>query len=282
MRTPTHDSPLLNELSVLLNRNLRFHESGERGIGRSGSLPLLTITADDGAALGEGEQKLLEQIAELIQRNSTLRSEFAATEQRLRMVERENVELSMRNRALAEHSSRDALTGLFTRRYMVDKIEAEMNRALRCGTSVAILMLDVDHLEQVNQRFGSDAGDMVLQNIAQLLRDSCRVYDVPARYGGEEFCVMLPETRLDSIAAVAERLRRKIETTPIVTNGGTISVTTSVGIASLENIPDEALLGASSLIERADRALCKAKEKGRNRVETWNGALASRAVLPGH
>jgi diguanylate cyclase (GGDEF)-like protein len=282
MRNPTHDLPLLAELSVLLKRSLRLEERRDAGPGRAGAFPQLTITPDDGAPLSDGERKLLEEIAELIQRNNTLRNEFAAIDQRLRMVERENIELSMKNRALAEQSSRDALTGLFTRWYMVDKVEAEMNRALRCGTSVAVLMLDVDHLKQVNERFGTEAGDLVLQNIAQVLRDSCRVYDVPARYGGEEFCVMLPETKLDSTLTVAERLRRKIETTPIVTREGTISVTTSIGIASLESIPDEALLGASSLIERADRALFTAKDHGRNRVETWNGALASRAVLLEH
>jgi diguanylate cyclase (GGDEF)-like protein len=231
----------------------------------------LAIRAD-GALFDAAERRLVQQMVDLIQRDSVMRADHAALDQRLRMVERENLDLSMKNRALADISSRDSLTGLFTRWYVLDKIEAEMNRALRHGSPMSLLMIDVDHFKQVNDSFGHQTGDMVLQHLGQLLRDSCRMYDVPGRYGGEEFCLMLPETRLENTLAVAERIRRRVESTPMGASDGTIRVTASIGIAALDNIPDEALMGAASLIERADRALYSAKDNGRNRIEFWNAA----------
>lgn len=278
MRNDPQASRILGELSTLFGRQLHI---GERiSAGRTGAR--VEIAPRDGAPLAAPERRLLDEVAELLQRNSALRREYAALDQRLRFIERENAELRTQNRALAEQSSRDTLTGLFTRSYLVETLEAEMNRALRSGSSVAVLMLDIDNLNGINKRYGSEAGDLVIQNIAQVLRDSCRVYDVPARYGGEEFCLMLPESRVDSTATVAERLRRKIESTAIVTKEASISITSSIGIASLESIPDEALLGASSLLERADRALNIAKAQGKNRVETWSGAMALRGAEAAH
>lgn len=275
MRTDPHALRILGELSTLLGRDLQF----ANGSTRSASAPRVEIAPGDGAALGTTERRLVNEIAELLQRNSSLRSEHAALDQRLRAVEQENMELRAKNRALSEQSSRDAMTGLFKRWYMVDTIEAEMNRALRSGSSVAVLMLDIDHLSRINAEHGSETGDLVIQRVAQLLRESCRGYDVPARFGGEEFCLMLPQTPLESTVRVAERLRAKIESAQIDGRNGSLSVTSSIGVASLENIPDEAVLGASSLIERAERALATAKTHGCNRVETWTAALASRRAL---
>ncbi|HSP35597.1 MAG TPA: GGDEF domain-containing protein, partial [Thermoanaerobaculia bacterium] len=111
---------------------------------------------------------------------------------------KENFELIVRNRVLSEVSARDALTGLYNRWYVIEKIESEINRSLRHGSPMALMMIDLDHFKDVNDTYGHSVGDDVLRDVARVLKESCRVYDVPGRYGGEEFCVVLPETTLRS------------------------------------------------------------------------------------
>ena len=94
-------------------------------------------------------------------------------------LQRENLDLVVKNRTLSEVSSRDSLTGLYNRWFVIEKIDSEMNRALRHGSPMSLIMLDIDHFKRVNDTWGHGAGDEVLQGIGKLLRDSCRVYDVP-------------------------------------------------------------------------------------------------------
>jgi diguanylate cyclase (GGDEF)-like protein len=273
-------SRLLEQLSTLMGKALVLDESDAAAdfrviSGLPNGANRLAIRTENGESFQLQERGVVQEIADLLQRDATMRSEFQALDQRLRLVERENLDLAMKNRALAEVSSRDTLTGLYTRWYILDKIESEMNRALRHGTPMSLLMIDIDHFKQVNDAHGHQAGDQVLQQIGSLLRDCCRVYDIPGRYGGEEFCLMLPETKLESTMHVAERIRRRVAATPVSGSAGPIHVTASIGVAGLENVPDEDVFNAHSLIERADRALYSAKDRGRNRVETWNSILSN-------
>ncbi len=190
-------------------------------------------------------------------------------EARVEQLERENVDLIMKNRVLAEVSARDALTGLYNRWYVMEKIESEMNRSLRHGSPVALLMLDIDHFKRINDSFGHAAGDNVLRSFGQVLRDSCRVYDVPGRYGGEEFCIILPETRVGNTTAVAERIRQRLAASRFDVGADQVSITASIGIAGMDSVADDGLVTSAALIERADRALYSAKHRGRNRVEVW-------------
>lgn len=229
----------------------------------------------DGRIFSEEEREFLKEIADLMLNDLVASDEATALEQRLRMLEKENVELSMKNRALAEISSRDALTGLFNRWYVLEKIEAEMNRCLRHGSPMSLLMLDIDHFRQINEAHGHAAGDQVLQTVGRLLREGCRIYDIPGRYGGEEFCLLLPETTMERTMTVAERLRQRVEETHVAAGDSMLRITASIGLAGLENVPDEAIFGATALVERADRAMGSAKNRGRNRVESWSaGAFA--------
>jgi len=136
--------------------------------------------------------------------------------------------------------------------------------------------------KQVNDSFGHSAGDVVLQKIGTVLKESCRVYDVPGRYGGEEFCLMLPQTGLESTITVAERIRRRVEDDALNLGEGTVRVTTSIGVAGLENRPDEGIVTAASLIDRADRALYSAKSRGRNRIEVWDASLGTPRGIVDH
>jgi diguanylate cyclase (GGDEF)-like protein len=134
-------------------------------------------------------------------------------------------------------------------------------------------MLDIDHFKRVNDAFGHSAGDGVLRLVAQVLRDSCRVYDVPGRYGGEEFCVVLPETKAGNTTVVAERIRERMAASPFDVGNNSVVVTASIGIAGIDSEQGEGMVSPSTLIDRADRALYSAKHHGRNRVELWDVAM---------
>ncbi len=190
-------------------------------------------------------------------------------EARVAELQAENLDLAMKNRVLAEVSARDALTGLYNRWYVMEKIESEMNRSLRHGSPVAVLMLDIDHFKRINDSFGHAAGDSVLRSFGQVLRESCRVYDVPGRYGGEEFCIVLPETRIGNTTVVAERIRERLASSRFDVGSDQVAITASIGIAGMDSPAEEGVVTSSALIERADRALYSAKHRGRNRIEVW-------------
>lgn len=194
--------------------------------------------------------------------------------ERIAHLSKENFELIVRNRVLSEVSARDALTGLYNRWYVIEKIESEINRSLRHGSPMALLMIDLDHFKDVNDTYGHTAGDDVLRDVARVLKESCRVYDVPGRYGGEEFCIVLPETTLRSTPTVAERIRTRLEHNAREIAGRPVTVTASIGIAGVEGDSGDPVLSPGMLIERADRALYSAKNHGRNCVAVWDSVLS--------
>ncbi len=222
-------------------------------------------------------ERILRLLAEPDQ--SAMRKTLRHLEQRVAELSKENFDLTAQNRLLAEVSARDSLTGLYNRWYVLEKIESEINRCLRHGSPMGLLMLDLDHFKNVNDTYGHVAGDRVLQEVAQLLKDSCRVYDVPGRYGGEEFCLLLPETTLRTTPKVAERIRRRLETTEMEVTGASLVVTASIGIAGIDNESADPVLSPGMLIDRADRALYLAKNQGRNRIAMWDADLSGARPL---
>jgi diguanylate cyclase (GGDEF)-like protein len=173
---------------------------------------------------------------------------------------------------VAEAARRDPLTGLFNVRAFHRALADEIERSERTGSSFSLLMIDIDYLKRVNDRFGHLAGDRVLQQVAHVLADQVRSIDTVARYGGEEFGVLLPETGNERALVVAERLRARV--------AGTghqellDPVTISVGIATC---PDDAVT-PSDLLHKADVALYASKFKGRNRTTRF-GAPAEESGL---
>jgi two-component system cell cycle response regulator len=186
-------------------------------------------------------------------------------------LQRENVDLVVKNRALSEVSTKDTLTGLYNRWYMLEKIDSEINRSQRHGSPMSVLMLDLDHFKKINDTYGHQVGDQVLQWVGKTLKESCRVYDVAGRYGGEEFCIVLPETKVGNTNAVADRIKAKMETTTLRIGDADLNITASIGIAGMDSKAAEELLSPAALLDRADRALYSAKHHGRNRIEFWNG-----------
>ena len=225
-------------------------------------------------ALSDVERRLTDEVFDLVCLVEDNETRLQALEEQVSKLRYENFDLHAKNHQLSEISARDALTGLYNRWYVMEKIDAEMNRALRHGLPMSVLMLDIDHFKRINDSFGHPAGDSVLKSVGAVLKESCRVYDVPGRYGGEEFCIVFPDTASKGTSIVAERIREKLEHTPHNVASETITVTASIGVAGTDSVTDEGVLSANALLERADRALYTAKNHGRNRVELWRPASA--------
>ncbi len=166
------------------------------------------------------------------------------------------------NDQLARLAMTDELTGLSNRRAFFMLGREEIKKAKRFGTPLAMLMLDIDRFKEVNDTYGHETGDTVLQYIAKSVRESVREVDVAARIGGEEFGVLLPSTKTEFAVILAERLREKIETEGCVTNGNRLNVTVSIGVAEY----DRNMQNLDELIRIADSAMYRAKNEGRNRV----------------
>lgn len=163
---------------------------------------------------------------------------------------------------LEKLATTDGMTGLHNRRHFMKLADAEWGRFQRHGRPLSLLMLDADFFKSINDRFGHYVGDQVVAQIAALCREDRRVSDVVARIGGEEFALLLPETTAEAAYAVAERLRRNVEVSPLLSNRNGLAVTVSIGVAEA----GPGMSGIVDLMKDSDRALYKAKGAGRNRV----------------
>jgi two-component system cell cycle response regulator len=168
----------------------------------------------------------------------------------------------------------DGLTGLHNRRFFDELVTLECQRSVRQRTDLSLIVIDLDRFKQVNDRYGHPAGDSVLEEVARRLRASVRSSDVVARYGGEEFAVILANTGAVSARTFAERIRQAIGGNRVAAEGREIAVTASIGVATM---PDRAAC-KEELLQRADRALYRAKRLGRNQVHL-DGRADDAAVL---
>lgn len=158
----------------------------------------------------------------------------------------------------------DVLTNVSNRRAFMIRAQEEISFSKRANNEIAIIMCDVDHFKQTNDKFGHLAGDYVLKELAQLLHTQIREHDILARYGGEEFIMLLRNTDIDSVIAWAERIRSIIEQHPFTFEESNIPTTLSIGICCLSGENIDTL---DKMIKSADNALYQAKHNGRNRVE---------------
>ena len=159
--------------------------------------------------------------------------------------------------------TKDGLTGAYNKRYLVESLEREFERAKHYGRTFSVIMLDIDHFKQLNDTYGHLAGDEVLQQFAHRLHRLAQCDQMVARFGGEEFSVILPETGLGNALELAEQIRADIDKAPFHTNAAPLDVTASLGVAELDL---EKHTCFSDLLEAADQRLYEAKESGRNRV----------------
>ena len=173
--------------------------------------------------------------------------------------------LSQAQKVLEQLAITDPLTGLYNRRYFEERMRETFSLIGRQKVSIHILMFDLDHFKQVNDRYGHSVGDAVLVHFSEILRRCVRRHDVISRFGGEEFIVAMLNIPLEQAERAAERIRREIESLPYKAGPETIRVTTSVGMATMpENFSETPTL--QSLLKAADEALYSAKKQGRNRI----------------
>jgi diguanylate cyclase (GGDEF)-like protein len=173
-----------------------------------------------------------------------------------------NVRLETLNRELALQAVRDGLTGLYNRNYLDEVLPREIARAARAGTCVGLVILDIDHFKDINDRFGHGVGDRLLIQVGGRVRAQVRSADIPCRYGGDEMVVVMPGATSDEAIQIGVRIRDEICGTGLQTDDGLVKVTVSVGVAVY---PTDAG-GANELLRNADRALYLAKSQGRDRV----------------
>jgi two-component system cell cycle response regulator len=177
-------------------------------------------------------------------------------------------------RRLEEQSVTDALTGLKNRRFFDERLREEFGRAQRYGDHLSLIMLDLDHFKEVNDRHGHPAGDVVLREAGALIRGTIRDPDICARYGGEEFAVILPKTHMAGALVVAERIWRalgkKTYALPAPAAGGpaTVQISASVGVSFY---PAKDITSGDLLLRYADEALYEAKRAGRNTICLYQG-----------
>ncbi|MCG5500575.1 biofilm regulation diguanylate cyclase SiaD [Ectothiorhodospira lacustris] len=162
---------------------------------------------------------------------------------------------------LRQAANQDPLTGLANRRFLMERLKEETQRAARKGSRLAIALMDVDHFKQVNDRFGHEVGDVALCEIAGAVRQEVRRYDVYGRWGGEEFLLVLPDADPEEAVMVLERIRQTITALTVGGDDPAIRLSASFGVTLLRSGED-----VDDALKRADDALFKAKREGRDRV----------------
>jgi diguanylate cyclase (GGDEF)-like protein len=206
--------------------------------GRDGTIGVMTVTASEAGAFSEEDEAILAFLAASVVKD-------------------------VENARLYRLAVTDALTGVYNRQFLSERMPAEFERHKRYGDPLTIALVDADHFKAINDSRGHAVGDAVLRVLAQRCLEAVREVDVVVRYGGEEFLLILPRTDRVGGQEVAERLRQRVGSDPVPTSDGAVPVTVSVGVAEL--IPTD--LVPKDLVARADAALYAAKSAGRDRVE---------------
>jgi len=201
-----------------------------------------------------------------------LMTSVATSESRGAELAKSNREAVLLREKLREQAMRDKLTGLYNRHYVEEWFGLELRRAQRHGRPIAAIMVDVDHFKRFNDSFGHEAGDLVLRDLAGVLRRLARQSDVASRYGGEEFLVLLPECPFDAALRKAEQLREEVLKLKLQYENQPLGpVTVSIGVAAFPDHAQE----AEALLRCADEALYLAKQTGRNRVVAYSADKTS-------
>lgn len=178
--------------------------------------------------------------------------------------------IAINNTQLIDMTTTDMMTHLKLKHYFFTVLMDKLERAAIDDKSVAILMLDIDHFKHFNDTYGHASGDMVLQEVANVIKNSVRSEDLAARYGGEEFVVMLFESNEEAAVMVAERIRNNIQALDLEYEGAHMKVTISIGVSVYSGTER---IAAKKLVENADTALYESKKTGRNKTTAYRPSM---------
>ncbi len=206
------------------------------------------------------------RMAGLLRVESLQSDAYTSDDLRLLSIVGDLVASSLENARLAERTEElariDELTGLYVHRHFQERLQQELARAQRNRTPLSLLMADIDHFKTYNDRYGHIAGDLVLKQMARILKEDLSLEETICRYGGEEFSIILPQRGKEEALGVAEELRRRVEGQPFALRRETTHVTISIGVATF---PEDGWV-KDELLKRVDDAMYRAKREGRNRV----------------
>lgn len=183
--------------------------------------------------------------------------------------------ISIQNNIHYEHSVKDPKTGLYNHNFFISRLKEEMARSKRNKALFSVVVIDIDKFKHFNDTYGHLAGDEVIIGLANTLNKALREGDILSRFGGEEFTILLPDTNAENSWKVAERLRREVESMITHYQEHTLKVTISLGIATIHPMKQ---ISADDLLKRADLALYKSKENGRNRTTHYRTGLLNQAM----
>ncbi len=253
------------DLPLVAERGIRFYAAAPLVTQRGHALGTLCVMDTEPRDLDEVEEEALEALADQVVHLFTLRrllfereAAHLVRQRQERQLEQYRLRLEENLAELADRTVRDAMTGLYNRAALEDRLTAELAAHRRSRRGVAVLMVDLDHFKSLNDVHGHAAGDEALKAVGAILADAVRDTDMAARYGGEEFTVILTDVDGDGAAVAAERIRARIEALELPYR----KVTTSIGIACAGPGCDE----PRQVMSAADAALYEAKRTGRNRV----------------
>ncbi len=229
----------------------------EKGI----NIPVIIVT-------GHGSEKIASQLIKAgaydyfpkseLDANSVIRAINSSIEKA-----RLQKELDIVHKRIAENSIKDGLTDLYNHRYFMEALEIEFERAQRYNRNFSLLMIDIDFFKVINDKYGHQAGDKILSDISNIFFSSVRKSDVVCRYGGEEFTIILPDTDKENAKVTAEKIRKTVEESEFKYGSCQIKVTISIGVST-----NKRKKSLRVMINASDKALYRAKNNGRNRVET--------------
>lgn len=263
---PTHDrhpwSEALDKGTPSTGNLMKFKGSGEKPL----TFVVNATPIRDDKGVSRGVLTSFEDVSDLEEKRAQL-SEM------LDKLRASSEQIRRQNRELERLATRDPLTGCCNRRFFFEQFESRWSNASRHNYPISCVMVDVDHFKSVNDRFGHQAGDTVLENVARVLQATARDGDIVCRYGGEEFVVLLPHIDIDDAALAAERFRQAVESMPIPN----LSITVSLGVSATS-------LGAhgpQEMLEQADKCLYVAKRNGRNQVVRWDQTRDDAQIIQG-